>query len=312
MDEAEQQDHAPLLSGVRASLSSWRRSGRRSWCSSYGVTQLDWEHVAGGGGVLPRRSGRRILVGRLGFNGTAEAFVEGFSAMAFGALLIGFARAIYIVLSAGHVVDTLVAAMFAPLGPPAGGDLGRRDDGVQTILHFPVPSVSGQAVLTMPILVPLADLLGLPRQVVVLAYQYGAGLCELMTPTNGALMAILSASKVRFSDWLRFTWPLYLALVGARTGGGAARGGHRSAVDKETERCAGIKRAPELAGPLRAPILLENTSLFMRRPFPSPSPVRAGRHGAAVARRKSPLPPSTVDSHYAAERGPRTSLSPSR
>ena len=48
----------------------------------------------------------------------------------------------------------------------------------------------------------------------MLAYQYGAGLCELLTPTNGALMAILSASRVRFSDWLRFTWPLYLALIG--------------------------------------------------------------------------------------------------
>ena len=153
------------------------------------------------------------IVGRLGFNGTAEAFVEGFASMAFGALLIGFARAIYIVLSAGRVVDTLVAAMFAPLADLPVGVSAAGMMAVQTVLHFPVPSVSGQAVLTMPILVPLADLLHLPRQVVVLAYQYGAGLCELLTPTNGALMAILAASRVRFSDWLRFTWPLYLALV---------------------------------------------------------------------------------------------------
>jgi uncharacterized ion transporter superfamily protein YfcC len=73
--------------------------------------------------------------------------------------------------------------------------------------------VSGQAVLTMPVLVPLADLLGLSRQVIVLAYQYGAGLCDIVTPTNGALMAILAAAGVRFDHWLRFAVPLYAGLV---------------------------------------------------------------------------------------------------
>ncbi len=84
---------------------------------------------------------------------------------------------------------------------------------VQALLHPLVPSVSGQAVLTLPVLVPLADLLHLSRQVVVLAYQYGAGLCELLIPTNGALMAILGAAKVRYEDWLRFCIPIYLGLL---------------------------------------------------------------------------------------------------
>jgi uncharacterized ion transporter superfamily protein YfcC len=69
-------------------------------------------------------------------------------------------------------------------------------------------------VLTMPVLVPVSDLLGLSRQVTVLAYQFGAGLCELLTPTNGALMAILVAARVRFDEWLKFAVPLYLALLG--------------------------------------------------------------------------------------------------
>ena len=60
---------------------------------------------------------------------------------------------------------------------------------------------------------PLSDLLGLSRQVTVLAYQYGGGLCELLTPTNGALMAILAAAQVRYEDWLRFALPLVLALM---------------------------------------------------------------------------------------------------
>jgi uncharacterized ion transporter superfamily protein YfcC len=65
----------------------------------------------------------------------------------------------------------------------------------------------------MPLLVPLSDLIGLSRQVTVLAYQYGAGLCELVTPTNGALMAMLAASGVRFEEWLRFVLPVLGLLV---------------------------------------------------------------------------------------------------
>lgn len=177
----------------------------------YGALWLKWDFdkMAAVFFVMGTAAG---LLGRLGPSGTAEAFVEGFRSMAFAAILIGFARAIFVVLDEGQVVDTLVSALFTPLGhlPVSVSAAGMM--GVQTLLHFPVPSVSGQAVLTMPVLVPLADLLGLSRQVVVLAYQYGAGLCELLTPTNGALMAILGAAKVRYEDWLRFVWPLYLLL----------------------------------------------------------------------------------------------------
>ncbi len=178
----------------------------------YGVLALGWdfEELAAVFFVMGLAAG---LIGRLGLSGTAEAFVEGFQSMAFAALLIGFARAIYVVLADGQVVDTLVAALFKPLGhlPVGWSAVGMM--GVQTLLHFPVPSVVGQAVLTLPVLVPLADLLGLSRQVVVLSYQYGAGLCELLTPTNGALMAILGAARVRYEDWLRFAVPLWAALA---------------------------------------------------------------------------------------------------
>jgi uncharacterized ion transporter superfamily protein YfcC len=90
---------------------------------------------------------------------------------------------------------------------------------MQTLVHFPVPSTSGQAVLTMPVLVPLSDLLGLSREVTVLAYQYGAGLCELLAPTNGALMAMLAATGVRFEEWWGFVARLWGVLL--LLGGGA-------------------------------------------------------------------------------------------
>jgi uncharacterized ion transporter superfamily protein YfcC len=75
---------------------------------------------------------------------------------------------------------------------------------IHAIIHVAVPSVSGQAVLTMPLFVPLADVLGFSRQVPVLAYQTGAGLMEMATPTNGALMAVLLGAGVSLPQWIRF------------------------------------------------------------------------------------------------------------
>lgn len=154
------------------------------------------------------------MIGRLGVSGTAEAFVEGFRSLAFAALLIGFARAIYVVLNDGMIIDTIVQGLFAPIAglPVALSAVGMM--ALQAVLHIPVPSTSGQAVLTMPVLVPLSDLLGLSRQVTVLAYQYGAGLCELLTPTNGALMAMLAATGVRYEEWFRFLRGLLALLFG--------------------------------------------------------------------------------------------------
>jgi uncharacterized ion transporter superfamily protein YfcC len=153
------------------------------------------------------------LLGGLRLSGTADAFAEGLRSMAFAALLIGFARGIYVVLDEGRVVDTVVHGLFTPIAdlPVAVSALAMM--AAQTLIHVPVPSTSGQAVLTLPLLVPLSDLIGLSRQVTVLAYQYGAGLCELITPTNGALMAMLAASGVRYEEWLKFAGVLFGILL---------------------------------------------------------------------------------------------------
>jgi uncharacterized ion transporter superfamily protein YfcC len=178
-----------------------------------GVMRLDWDFDQMSAlfllmGVLAG------IIGGLGVGGTAEGFVEGFKSMAFAAMLIGFARAVFVVLDHGQIIDTIVHAFVTPLAqmPVSLAALGMIV--LHTVIHVPVPSVSGQAVLTMPVLVPVSDLLMLPRQVTVLAYQFGAGLCELLTPTNGALMAILAAARVRYDEWLKFAAPLYLGLLG--------------------------------------------------------------------------------------------------
>jgi uncharacterized ion transporter superfamily protein YfcC len=154
------------------------------------------------------------LVGRLGVQRTAEAFAAGFREMAYAGVLIGFARAVYVVLEDGRIVDTLVHGLFIPTVELPLTLAAIAMMGVQALVHVMVPSVSGQAVLTIPILTPLSDLIGLARQVMVLAYQYGAGLCELFTPTNGSMMAILAAAGVRYDHWLRFALPI-LALLAA-------------------------------------------------------------------------------------------------
>jgi uncharacterized ion transporter superfamily protein YfcC len=178
-----------------------------------GVMRFGWDfdHLSGLFFIMGVAAG---LLGGLRLNGTADAFVEGFRSMAYAALLIGFARAIYLVLEQGRIVDTLVHALFLPIAdlPPTLSALAMMVG--HAIVHLPVPSSSGHAVLTLPVLVPLSDLIGLARQVTVLAYQYGVGVVDLIIPTNGALMAMVAAMGVPYGEWLRFlTWRL-LALFG--------------------------------------------------------------------------------------------------
>lgn len=144
------------------------------------------------------------LIGRLGINGTARSFAEGFREMIFAAMIVGLARSIFLVLEDGMVIDTIVKGLFTPIRdlPMAVSALGMTV--AQSVLHIPVSSVSGQAVLTMPILTPVADLSGMPRQVMILAYQYGAGMTDMFTPTNGALMAILTAAGISYKEWWQF------------------------------------------------------------------------------------------------------------
>ncbi|GAC1597285.1 MAG: hypothetical protein NVS3B25_22250 [Hymenobacter sp.] len=184
---------------------------------AYGVVRQGWGFEEMGALFFALGVGAGLLGGR-GLTGTADGFVAGFRDMAFSAMLIGFARTIFVVLDQGNIVDTIVQGLATPLAhlPVAFAALGML--GVQTALHVPVPSGSGQATLTMPLLTPLSDLIGLSRQVMVLAFQYGAGLCELITPTNGTLMAMLAATGVRFEHWLRFVWPLYLGLLALGVG----------------------------------------------------------------------------------------------
>jgi uncharacterized ion transporter superfamily protein YfcC len=148
----------------------------------------------------------------MGINGTCSTYVEGFREMTFAAVIMGLASSITLLLEKGTVIDTIVYYLFSPMeGLPASlSALGMMAS--QAMLHFPVPSYTGQAVLTMPILTPLSDLIGISRQVTVLAYQYGAVTMDLIVPTNGALMAILAIGGISYDRWFRFVWKQALIL----------------------------------------------------------------------------------------------------
>lgn len=181
----------------------------------YGALKLDWGFNELSGAFL--LSGVAIgLLARLGVAGTTETFLEGMQAMLPAALMVGVARSISVVLEDGRIIDTILHGLAIPLGAVPAGVAALLMVPFHSVLHLPVPSVSGHAALTMPVLVPLSDLLGLSRQVTVLAYQTGAGLMELLAPTNGVLMAVLLAARVPYQKWMRFAlggWAL-LTLVG--------------------------------------------------------------------------------------------------
>ncbi len=157
------------------------------------------------------------LASGLNLTQTSVAFLKGMEGMLAAGLFVGVARGISIVLTDGLVIDTIVQALAAPLSNAPGYMAALMMIPMHAILHIPVPSVSGHAVLTMPIMGPLSDLLGIGRDAAVIAYQAGAGLMDMITPTNGALLAMLLGAKVGYGRWLRFAIPgaMLVGLVAA-------------------------------------------------------------------------------------------------
>ncbi len=178
---------------------------------TYGLLELDWGFNELSACFFATGLAAGLISG-MGLNGTATTYIEGFREMTFAAVIMGLASSITLLLEKGVIIDTLVYGLFTPMeGLPASlSALGMLAS--QALLHFPVPSYSGQALLTMPILTPLSDLMGISRQVTVLAYQYGAVNMDLMVPTNGALMAILAIGGIRYDTWFRFIWKPALLL----------------------------------------------------------------------------------------------------
>jgi len=144
------------------------------------------------------------LAGGLGWRGTSEQFAEGLRRMAVAAALVGFARSISVVLRNGLILDTIANALFSPLRHLSLSLCAAAMLVSESVLAFPMPSDSGRAMMSLPVTIPLADLLGLSRQMVVVAFQYSGLVSGLLTPTAGAFLAMLALAGVSYGRWIRF------------------------------------------------------------------------------------------------------------
>ena len=157
------------------------------------------------------------LVMGWGPNKIGELYSKGFTDIAMACMMIGLARGILMVLQAGNIIDTVVYYFSLPLAAFPSWFCGVAMLVMQTLLNFFIPSGSGQAAASMPIMAPLADLLGVSRDTAVLAFQFGDGLSNVLWPTAyPAILAGLAGIKVE--KWWKFAIPVGLALVLTQAG----------------------------------------------------------------------------------------------
>lgn len=152
------------------------------------------------------------IAGRLREDQIADAFIAGAKDLIYAALAIGLARAIILVAQDGIIIDTILNGAANMLGGLPKAVFVNLMLIIQNIICFFVPSSSGHAALTIPIMAPLADLVGVSRQNIITAFQFGTGITSFITPTNGVLMACLTMAKIPWAKFLKFVLPLVIAL----------------------------------------------------------------------------------------------------
>ncbi|MFG6119935.1 YfcC family protein [Thalassobacillus sp. B23F22_16] len=175
----------------------------------FATIQYEWtiDHMAAFFIIIGLVSG---VIAGMNYNKLAVTFLEGCQKLVYGALIIGVARAILIVMENAAILDTFVHALSVPLEglSPVFAALGMFV--ANGAMNFLVPSGSGQAMIAMPILSPLADMIGVTRQVAVQAYQFGDGFTNSIFPTSGPLMASLAVAGVSWMKWAKWMLPLLL------------------------------------------------------------------------------------------------------
>lgn len=143
----------------------------------------------------------------------AKEFIAGAKDIFSAALIIGFAAGIIVILKNGQVIDTMLASMASALeGTGRVGALGSMY-GIQTFINVFIPSASAKAAVTMPIMAPFSDMIEVSRQATVLAFQFGDGFTNMITPCSGVLMAVLSVAKIPYEKWVKWIWKFILLLV---------------------------------------------------------------------------------------------------
>ena len=153
------------------------------------------------------------IVDKQGADNIAKLFLAGCKDILSAALVVGLASGIIFILRDGHVIDTILYGLtrsLAELGEVAS--LGVMYV-FQTLLNIVMPSGSAKAALTMPIMTQFADLIDVSRQTTVLAFQFGDGFTNMLTPTSGVLIGVLGIARIPYGTWLKWVWKFILALI---------------------------------------------------------------------------------------------------
>lgn len=182
----------------------------------YGIIRYDW--YMGEMSALFLIMGIVIgIIAGMNYNDIADAFTNGCKDLLVAALSVGLAYSAVVLLEQTHSMDTIIYLMTRGVAdlPTYFGAIGML--GAQSAINYVISSGSGQAALTMPLMTPLADMIDVSRQTAVLAFQYGDGISNALTPTNGYLMAGLAIGGVSWFKWARFLIPLLLVqyVIGA-------------------------------------------------------------------------------------------------
>ena len=168
-----------------------------------GALNYDW-YIIELAGLFVLLGLASAIVAGLSTERTVQAFIQGAKDLLMAALLIGFSKAILVVASDGKIIDTILYSMSNSVGDFSPTVSAEIMFVVQGFINFFIPSGSGQAAITMPIMTPLADLLSVSRQTAVLAYQFGDGLFNLIIPTSGITMGVLAIAHIPYNVWLKW------------------------------------------------------------------------------------------------------------
>ena len=177
-----------------------------------GVTCWDW--------YLPEITGLFLGMGIVcgiiaGFsaNRIADELIAGAKDILSAALVVGFASGIIVLLQDGKVVDSILHAMQEGLdGTGRAGSLTAMY-GIQALINFVIPSATAKAAITIPIMAPFSDMVGVSRQAMVLAFQFGDGFTNMLTPTSGVLMAALAMARIPYAEWVKWIWKMVAVLL---------------------------------------------------------------------------------------------------
>ncbi len=177
-----------------------------------GVTCLDW--------YMPEITGLFLAMGIIcgiiaGFHSDriVSELMAGAKDILSAALVVGFASGIIVILQDGKIIDSILHSMQE--GLDGSGEVGSLSAmyGIQALINFVIPSATAKAAITIPIMAPFSDMVGVSRQAMVLAFQFGDGFTNMITPTSGVLVAALAMARIPYTEWVKWIWKMVLVLL---------------------------------------------------------------------------------------------------